>query len=99
MPNDQAPEMEPWRRMDALAQAAFLEVNWAGLEDRLQLGEDRYQSHIQGFQGHPFDRVMEEVLDMVVYSHWLGKYIRSLEEENRNLKEENQRLKVNQAVE
>ena len=46
-------DREPWRRMDAEAQDGFLEGLHMEQQERLELGEERYESHIYGFQGHP----------------------------------------------
>ena len=59
--------MGSWRDMGSAQQRAM--TTWAlyGLRDRMELGNQRYNSKELGFQGDPLDHAIEEWLDMGVY--------------------------------
>ena len=61
-----------WRSMAVVDKYEFLD--WAGraLKDRWDLGDERYNSSKQGFQGNPTDHAIEEALDLLVYL-WIQK--------------------------
>ena len=84
---------EEWRRMDAPAQEDFLDSVGGEFQERLQKGQETYQSHIRGFQGEAWQHTWEEALDTVVDLFWLGRYVTHLELENGKLYDVVQKLR------
>ncbi len=76
--------MEAWRsltRKDKIKYENWLDEN---ISKRWKLGEERYNSHIDGFQGNPLDRAIEEAFDLLFYL-WEEK--RKQEEERKDVTE------------
>lgn len=61
---------ESWRSMGPKDRAEFLAWTNQELESRWQVGNERYQSEANGFQGDPFEHLGEELLDALLYWYW-----------------------------
>jgi hypothetical protein len=72
--------------MGQAEQAAFLSSVVSDLTHRLEVGDARYGSSVNGFQGEPLAHGTEEALDQMVYLHWAGRAMESLKAENVQLR-------------
>ena len=63
---------EAWRSMKPEDRNEFLDWVAAALNERWELGRERYQSDRLGFQGDPLNQATEEALDQVYYL-WVAK--------------------------
>jgi trimethylamine:corrinoid methyltransferase-like protein len=61
-----------WRQMEQKDAIEFGQWVEDGLNARWQIGMERYESHIKGFQGNPLDHAIEEALDQLLYL-WIEK--------------------------
>jgi len=66
------PKPANWRSMTNADYDQFLEWVDTNTLDRWQLGKERYQSDIKGFQGDPLDHAIEEMFDALLYL-WIAK--------------------------
>ena len=58
---------ESWRSMVELDQTEFRHWSDISLSARWELGREKYQSDVKGFQGDPIDHAIEECLDQLIY--------------------------------
>jgi len=64
--------MNHWRSMRGNDKANFLSWAGAALTRRWEIGDKRYNSSLDGFQGNPTDHAIEEALDLLLYL-WIQK--------------------------
>lgn len=62
--------MQDWRSMQSIDQVHFVQWVEDSLSERWNIGKEKYQSDIKGFQGNPLDNLIEELLDALLYAYW-----------------------------
>lgn len=65
-------EIPNWRSMTIADYDQFLEWVDTNTLNRWNLGKERYQSDVKGFQGDPIDHAIEEMFDGLLYL-WMAK--------------------------
>ncbi len=63
-------DITKWRSMNGEDRDKFISWTECSLYSRMDLGREKYQSDIKGFQGNPLDHLIEELLDALLYAYW-----------------------------
>ena len=72
------PTYDAWRSMTQYDKRLFIGHVTANLNDRWDMGEEKYDSAVHGFQGFPLQHAYEEWQDLGVYLYYIKRYIQDL---------------------
>jgi len=72
-------EVESWRKMQSIELAMLVKRVKDNIRGRWELGNERYDSKANGFQGDPVKHAWDEVMDLVTYLEYTRRKIESLE--------------------
>ena len=73
------PTYDAWRSMTQHDKRLFIESITANLSSRWDMGEEKYDSAVHGFQGDPVNHAYEEWMDQGVYLYYIKRYVQELE--------------------
>ena len=73
------PTYAAWRSMTQHDKRLFMQQVRLDLSSRWDMGEEKYDSAVTGFQGHPLQHAYEEWQDLGVYLYYIRRYVKALE--------------------